>query len=108
VAVAIEALIAQFDLASMGLRGARADHIVLRSEEAVTLFAAHGLGWVHETKHARALLRQLGFRSGTHRDRGEVVRGYKISRAELDDLAARHLSPETGEPDSPDDEDVTA
>src|SRR5207249_482113 len=102
VAAAIEALLAHLAAVPPGLLGTAADHVVLRAEDAVGVFAAGGLRWVTEPRHARALLRALGFLSGSHRDphTKKVLRGYKITHAELSDLAARHLPPAAAEPEA--------
>jgi DNA primase len=64
--------------------------LILRSEEAVRLFQNGGIEWVVEPKHARGLLRKLGFWSAPHRVKEEFVRGYKIALEEIEDLSARY------------------
>ncbi len=66
--------------------------LILSSKEAVDLFQDGGIDWVQETKHARNLLRKLGFRSGSHREKGAVVRGYKIEKSRLNKLHSRYCS----------------
>lgn len=66
------------------------EKFILRSEEAVKIFQNGGIEWVVEAKHARGLLRKLGFTSGTHRKEGEVIRGYSIEKEQLDDLFQRY------------------
>jgi len=66
--------------------------LILSSKEAVDLFQDGGIDWVQETKHARSLLRKLGFRSGSHREKGAVVRGYKIEKSRLNKLHSRYCS----------------
>lgn len=60
------------------------ESIVLRSDDALTAFQKAGLSGMDRAADAQAMLRRLGFRSGTHRCavRGPQ-RGYKITRAEL-------------------------
>jgi len=66
--------------------------LILSSKEAVDLFQDGGIDWVQEPKHARSLLRKLGFRSGSHRGKGRIIRGYKIGKSRLDDLHSRYCS----------------
>jgi hypothetical protein len=86
VMLAVEALRDRF-------RDEPTDSILLRSDEAVPVFANGGLTWVTEAKHARSLLKRLGFTSGSHRPgpRQATVRAYRITREAVDDLAARYL-----------------
>jgi hypothetical protein len=60
------------------------DEVVLRSDEALGVFRLAGVfGMEGGERDAQALLRRLGFYSGTHRRDGSPMRGYKISRAAL-------------------------
>jgi hypothetical protein len=100
VADAIQALLDRLDTAPRGLLGKATDEIVLKAAEAVQVFADGGLDWVEKPKHARSLFRQLGIYSGSHRppeNKKKVKRGYKITRADLADLAARYLPAEPPE-----------
>jgi len=66
--------------------------LILSSKEAVDFFQDGGIDWIQEPKHARSLLRKLGFRSGSHRETGAVVRGYKIEKSRLNKLHSRYCS----------------
>jgi hypothetical protein len=87
-----------------------AGDLVLPSAEAVKLFQAHEqLEWVTEPKHARGLLARLAFRSGSHRVEGKVVRGYKMTSEEIEDLWQRYgPAPEDGAGDTQMGETVSA
>jgi len=65
------------------------DYLILPSDEAVSLFKGSGMDWV-EPKHAKSLLRKLGYRSGSHRINGQSVRGYKIEKNRLNNLFIRY------------------
>ncbi len=65
--------------------------LILKAAEAVSLFQDGGIDWVQEPKHAKSLLRKLGFRSGVHRGQnGMSIRGYKIDKNRLNNLYIRY------------------
>jgi len=67
--------------------------LILSSKEAVVLFQEGGIDWVQESKHARSLLRKLGYRSGVHRKHnGDSGRGYRIEKSRLNKLHSRYCS----------------
>jgi len=67
--------------------------LILSSKEAVDLFQDGGIDWVQEAKHARSLLRKLGYRSGVHRKHnGDSGRGYRIEKSRLNKLHSRYCS----------------
>jgi len=67
------------------------DYLILTSKDAVELFREGGIEWVSESKHASLLLRNLGFRSESHRDEdGKVIRAYKITKDKINDLDLRY------------------
>ncbi len=70
----------------------REEKLILRSEEAVKVFQSGGIAWVVENKHAGKLLRNLGFRSKSHRVVDEFVRGYEITLQQIEDLFQRYGS----------------
>lgn len=79
----------------------KADQWILPSSEATELFSKHEmLEWVEKRSQAARLLRQLGFRSGSHRnDQSKVVRAYRISKHTLDDFCERYgVSPPRNSP----------
>jgi hypothetical protein len=89
--------------AAEALRGSDdREEFAITSGQAFALFRqVDELKWLEGDGGAKALLRQFGFRSAMHRknlfteppdgDR-ELVRGYRISRAELDDFINRYAS----------------
>lgn len=64
--------------------------LILNSEQAVKAFQSGGIDWVQEPKHARGLLRKLGFQSASHRVGDAFIRGYEITSEEIDDLFQRY------------------
>jgi len=66
------------------------DCLILTSKEAVEMFNKGGIEWVSESKHASSILRNLGFRSGSHRPGDDVIRAYKITKEKIDDLDLRY------------------
>jgi len=70
----------------------KSDEWDLTSLSAMGLLSKHqALEWVQKRNQAASLLRQLGFRSGTHRNRyGRVVRAYRILKRVLHDLCDRY------------------
>lgn len=64
--------------------------LFLTSQEAVDVLKAGGLDWIAEPKDARKVLRKLGCKSKTHRQGGEVLRGYLIEKERLEDLFQRY------------------
>jgi hypothetical protein len=65
----------------------------LTSQDACAIFQKHdNLEWVTKRKWASSILRQLGFRSSSHRPPGggRVFRGYAIKRTVLIDLCERY------------------
>jgi len=68
------------------------DYLIIKSKDAIELFNEGGIEWVSEPKHASQILRNLGFRSGSHRGEGDVIRGYKITREKIIDLYLRYGS----------------
>jgi len=95
------------------------DDVVLSSLGALKLFQeTEGLAWA-DTKDKAALVRRLGFCSGTHRrerfrygdlpnQERETARGYEISRSRVQDLLARYSSVAQPSPPSHTNEDGTA
>jgi len=69
-----------------------ADYLIIKSGDAVKLFSEGGIEWVSESKHARSILNNLGFRSGSHRDGDAVIRSYKITKEKITDLDLRYGS----------------
>ncbi len=64
---------------------------ILTSSAARSVLQKHdALEWVEERRQAARLLRQLGFRSATHRTAGRVIRAYAIARHKLVDLCQRY------------------
>ena len=60
---------------------------MLTTKEALQLFQkAEGLEWIGTPGSARSILRQLGFRSGSNRWKGEMIRGYKIALEKVDEM----------------------
>jgi len=70
----------------------RDDYLILKSGDAVGLFSNGGIEWVIERKHASSILRNLGFRSESHRVGNDVIRGYKITKEKITDLHLRYGS----------------
>jgi len=69
------------------------DYIILSSKESVVLFQDGGIDWVQEPKHAKSLLRKLGYRSGVHRNhKGDSGRGYRIEKSRINKLYSRYCS----------------
>ena len=64
---------------------------LLRSQEACEILQKHdALEWVAHRRQSSSILRQLGFRSGSHREGKNVFRAYAIKRATLKDLCERY------------------
>ncbi len=64
--------------------------LIMNTNEAIKLFQDGNIDWVQEPKHAKSLLRKLGYRSGSHRINGQSVRGYKIEKNRLNNLFIRY------------------
>ncbi len=65
------------------------DEIIITSEEAVQIFNNGGIDWVEKNKDAQSLLRKMGSRSQTHRKGHEPIRGYKLTKKQIEDLSQR-------------------
>lgn len=64
--------------------------LILTSNEAVDILKDGGLDWVTEPKHARKVLRKLGFESMSHRRGDKFIRGYLVEKEQLEDLLQRY------------------
>jgi hypothetical protein len=63
------------------------DQWLLTSQVAWALLQKHdALAWVSNRRQASSILRQLGFRSGSHRSGDNVFRAYSIRKSTLKDL----------------------
>ena len=62
---------------------------VLTPDEGLTLLQRAGLDWVDTKKKAGGVFGGMGLHSKTHRVGGETVRGYRLDRGLVDELAAR-------------------
>ncbi len=87
--------------AAKALHARGRDDFAITGSQALDLFKkTDDLRWLDSEAGAKGLLRRLGFRSGTHRkelfifkpsgDDAEVLRGYRIERARLDDVLGRY------------------
>ena len=66
---------------------------IVTGKQALELFSQEPeLGWCDTQKKAGNLLNKLGFYSKTHRVFGQLRRGYKISRQDLEDLKERYAN----------------
>ena len=85
--VAVVGILAELEIGDQGI-------IILTPDDLLNHFQkSQNLSWIQNKKQAGSMMTKLGFKSKPHRVSGNVVRGYRVSRTEVDDLTGRYLSP---------------